>query len=416
MSNRSLKWAPVIGSLIADELVHLRKSDPNSDAELLKSRVWSAQTKISLSEPSISEKDVIFLDSMEWMACATRVVKFFHIHESGVEDYLLRVKTVGQWAEVVEESRKLGATSITFNTSGSTGTPKSIQHDWKALLSEVNFFSSFLREGSAAPNRIIAAVPSHHIYGFLFTVLIPEQLGIEVLRGMRAHSTVFAGKLEAGDIIVAFPGFLNQLVKKEMSFQPDVTIVNSTGPCAVHVMSALKSQGVDTLVDVYGSSETAGIGYRTEPGEPYTLLPRWLKRKEDCLSERDTEREFEIQDRVIWLSEQKFQLGERKDQAVSIKGMNVFPSYVCEKLKLHRDVADARVRAMNLDGNHSLKALIEVARPLCKHEQGVLISDLKEWLSKHLLKHERPVHYTLVDKIPTTEMGKDMDWSIEVKS
>lgn len=145
---------PVIGALIADELVLMRRGQlSDSSVDLLKGFNWQATTIITLEHRSKGAEQEIIVDSLEWMAIATRVATFFQMHQSGIEDYLLRVNTLSEWAEVVLKSRELGATDICFATSGSTGTPKLIVHPWRSLSSEIVFFSaifSLIRNAASA--------------------------------------------------------------------------------------------------------------------------------------------------------------------------------------------------------------------------------------------------------------------------
>ena len=110
------------------------------------------------------------VDSLERLGLASAVAEALHLHESGIEDCLLARGTLGEWVDVAAEGLERFSGRITFRTSGSTGTPKSCQHAFDTLRQETDHLASLF----PGRLRILSAVPSHHIYGFLFTVLLPQ--------------------------------------------------------------------------------------------------------------------------------------------------------------------------------------------------------------------------------------------------
>lgn len=78
----------IIGDLIADEIARMRPTE----SEQWKRRQWSKSDRlIPKNQHSLnaSETDVA-VDSLERLALAGRVVQFFQMENSGVEEYLLR--------------------------------------------------------------------------------------------------------------------------------------------------------------------------------------------------------------------------------------------------------------------------------------------------------------------------------------
>ena len=191
----------VIGDLIADELARMRPAE----SEYWKRRQWHEDDTLVAKNKSTKDngEDDVVVDSLERLALAGRVVQFFHMGDSGVEDYLLRRNSLAEWAEVVLKSRQVHTQNLTVTTSGSTGQPKACEHSWSALVEEVReFVRIFDNDYELSPVRIVALVPSHHIYGFLFTVLLPHLVDAPVLRGFKAYSHVRNGGLRAGDAVV----------------------------------------------------------------------------------------------------------------------------------------------------------------------------------------------------------------------
>ena len=107
-------------------------------------------------------------DSLELMQLATALAQAPHMHEAGIEDYLLMRRGLNDWVEIIANSLDIYSATISFITSGTTGFPKACPHELAVLLQE----AAFLAELFPGTKRLYIAVPSHHIYGFLFTILL----------------------------------------------------------------------------------------------------------------------------------------------------------------------------------------------------------------------------------------------------
>lgn len=394
----------VIQSLLADELKALR---PHAD---LDSEGWNATTRIRRGggqPPSDDAAPSLGADSMELLALATAVTTYFRLHESRLEDYLLRYKTLGEWAELVRASRAEGARDLAFSTSGSTGVPRVCHHAWVDLVDEASFFARHLKAVlSDRVGRVIALAPCHHIYGFLFGVLLPERLGVPVHRGHSALAMVQGRRLEEGDVIVGFPFLWQQLSRQGLAFPDRVLGLTSTGPCDSEIITRLRAQGLSAMVEIYGASETAGVGVRTAPEAPFTLLPRWQHDGEDRLRDIRRERVFPLEDELQWHGEGHFLPLGRKDKAVQVGGVNVYPARIARLLERHPEVAEARVRLMAEGGR--LKAFVVPASPSQGDE--ALTRRLTDWCERHLSTPEIPRAITVGERLPGNALGKPSDW------
>lgn len=145
----------LVGDLIAGELAHLRPGgtvDPPP---------WPAD--LLLDEQGLG------LDSLERLSVASALNEALHLHDSGVEDLLLVRRRFGEWVHLAGMGLDHAGQRMTFRTSGSHGAPKPCTHALALLEQEVDFLATLL-DGR---RRVFSAVPAHHIYGFLFTVLLP---------------------------------------------------------------------------------------------------------------------------------------------------------------------------------------------------------------------------------------------------
>ncbi|MDV6316725.1 AMP-binding protein [Idiomarina sp. HP20-50] len=401
----------LIGDLLADELARMRPLE----SEFWKRRQWHEDDRLVAKHQSTNDSgnDEIAVDSLERLALAGRIVQFFHMGDSGVEDYLLRRDSLSDWAEIVLKSRQVHSRNVTVTTSGSTGQPKTCEHSWSDLVNEVNeFVNVFNNHYDLFPSRVVALVPSHHIYGFLFTVLLPHLTNVPVLRGFKAYSHVRNGGLRTGDIVVGFPELLTQLATEISFLPPGVLFMSSAGPCPASTLHQLYAKGAARAIEIYGSSETAGIGYRCEPENNYRLLSRWRSNLEtpQLLTDSQTQNTFELPDNLNWQNADEFKIEGRIDKAVSIRGTNVFPAHISNCLKQHPEIADASVRPMQPAEGSGLKAFVV---PQNSASMEMTEQNIKRWLAERLLAVEIPEHISFGERLPLNIMGKTSDWAID---
>ena len=400
-----------ISDLVADELARLRPGAPL----VLPPRPWPAALQL--------DEDGLGLDSLDRMAVAAALTEALHLHESGIEDLLLAQRGFGEWVETAAESLRRFDAAVTFRTSGSTGTPKPCGHMLAALQHEVEALAG-LPPLRGAVGRVLVAVPSHHIYGFLFTQLLPARLGvIETVdvRGLTAPS--LRHQLRTGDLVIGHPAFWRLLAQHGQGTPlPDgVRGVSSTAPCPDALARDLVDQGLESLLQVYGSSETAGIGWRDCAGAAFTLLPHWQRTDAPATGAMGTLLRsgpggpfapVVLQDKLEWLEATRFTVGGRADAAVQVGGVNVFPSQVRQCLCDHPAVANAAVRPMAAHEGDRLKAFV-VLHHGADADRTALRAELDAWVRTRLSAPARPRAIDFGPALPVDGRGKACDWSIK---
>jgi long-chain acyl-CoA synthetase len=388
----------VVADLVAAELAALRH-DP-----LLLPGGWNA---------SLSLQHDLGVDSLELLHVAGSLADALQMQRSGVEDYLLARRTLASWLDIATAALQHWDGELTFRTSGSTGEPKRCAHGLAALEQEAASLAALF----PGRRRVLLAVPSHHIYGFLFGVLLPRHLGIDPGQVVSVRARLpsqLAGQVLPGDLVVGHPQFWQAAVAAETVFPDDVMGVSSTAPCPDAVAGRAQAAGL-TLVQVYGASETGGLGWRASHRDPYRLLPH-IERAPgggDSLLRRGPDGAAQLldtQDGLTWCGPDAFTLGARRDAAVQVGGINVFPERVRQVLLEHPLVEDAAVRLMRPDEGVRLKAYI-VPRPQARADAG-LTQALRAWIDARLAAPERPKALTLGGSIPRGALGKPADWSI----
>jgi uncharacterized membrane protein/acyl-coenzyme A synthetase/AMP-(fatty) acid ligase len=219
-------------------------------------------------------------------------------------------------------------TSIIMYTSGSTGKPKAVQQRLTEFEADNRFIISkwgdeFLKR------KLCSTVSQHHIYGILFSILLPFTLGVP-LRRRRIEFPEEMEKLSDTEyMIITVPAFLKRAVEMESSSCLKLKspwIFTSGG--AVKFETAKKTNEVFGFwpLEVYGSTETSGIAWRQSVnGQEWTVFDnaKISQNQDGCLIIRSPYIKdpagFETADMVEILKDGRFLLKGRIDSVVKIE-------------------------------------------------------------------------------------------------
>lgn len=376
-----------------DLLAHELSISRRQSAAILRRDSWTQATRLDGAG--------LDLDSLERMDAASAVNEFFHLHEHGAEDYLLALSSVGEWCDLIEQSLAMTGERLTFATSGSTGTPKRCTHMIVDLLAEASGWAEYLGHVS----QVIALVPAHHIFGAIFTALLPDALGphCSVETGTEAVRSARPGTLIAGT-----PTHWAYLARSILAFPDGVVGVTSTAPMPTALAHRLRAQRLTKLVEVYGSSETGGVALREREDAAFRLLDGWTATANGALERRlanGARASMAPPDHLRWLDDRHFTIEGRCDGAVQIGGVNVFPDRVRDVLLAHAGVADAAIRLEGEVGR--LKAFVV---PAGGADPDELAAELDRWCGARLTAAERPRQWAVGRALPVNAMGKPADW------
>ena len=392
------RLARFVADLSHAELVHGRRGD--ADVPRLP---WPETLRLDADARA---------DSLERFALATALAEAIQLHRSGIEDALLTRRALAGWVDVAQAGLERHDAELTFRTSGSTGAPRAHAHRLADLEEEAEFLARIV----VGARRVVRVVPCHHIYGFLFTILVPRTLGLEERDVVDARGRSPAGvaaALRGGDVVVGHPGFWSGLVRSDARVPPGVTGVTSTAPCPDQVARGVIELGLGRLVQVYGASETAGIGWKEGVAASFELMPFWQRRGSGIArtASDGSLREATLPDEVAWHGDRLFRVEARKDEAVQVGGMNVYPAAVRRVLTRHPGVREAAVRLMRRDEGERLKAFV-VPAPHVEDLAG-LERSLRHWIDERLAPAERPKALRFGAALPASAAGKPMDWPLD---
>lgn len=339
------------------------------------------------------------LDSLELVHVAGRFADAVGLRAFGLEDLLLARASADGWQGLVQTALDRGLDRWGFYTSGSQREPTLIVHSTADLIEEVRHLGAVLTSGPV--ERVRCLVPTHHIFGFLWGLLFPSLFSVPAV-----FPAPVAVTFEPGDLIVATP-FLIQQWRLRGALPPEdsLTLV-STAPFPAELAAWLTDHGRPWL-EIYGSTETGGIGFRTAADSPFRLLGTWEVDSEGGAPRlRRGTRSWDFPDEVSVRGREVLPI-RRKDGAVQVGGVNVSPEGVRAFLAALPGVREAYVRPFSRAEGTRLKAWIVPEDGTDPQALQVLVRD--RCLSG-LSSAERPVHFTIDPNPPLTSTGKVRDW------
>ena len=394
-----------VTDLILAELFSLRKG--------LQTPITSA-AKITMGDSGLQA------DSLEMMALSIALSRSIHLENSEIDDNLSDKTLLDDWIEIAHKSLNNSSSLISFKSSGSVGLKKYHTHTLAQLEQETEFLGKLLK----GRKRIVKVVPSQHIYGFIFTVLLPRYLGdsVEVIDMRGLSFNKIQALLQPGDLMIAYPEFWQFCDESNIHFSNDIIGINSSGPCPAQLGVNLLHKNLSGFYEIYGASETAGIGWKNHPLSAYTLFPFWQKTESATEINRQLVdgnfKTYTLQDNLEWISPTQFSLKGRKDAMVQVGGINVSLNLVSEKLVKHPFIKEAAVRMMRSEEGSRLKAFIvlkddaKVGSDLDDLQNRRIYGEIEQYIYKNFTTAERPKSITYGLKIPTNRMGKKSDWPI----
>ncbi|MFC0399276.1 AMP-binding protein [Paraburkholderia rhizosphaerae] len=157
---------------------------------------------------------------------------------------------------------------LTLYTSGSSGTPKPVHKTLAQFDAEVRTLE---REWGALAGdaTVVASVPHRHIYGLLFRVLWPLAAGRPFDRTAMGEPQQLQARIDAyrATVVVSAPAQLSRwpaLAGFATLAPAPRAFFSSGGPLDPHAANEYAAAFGAAPVEIYGSTETGGIGWRRQ--------------------------------------------------------------------------------------------------------------------------------------------------------
>ena len=305
-------------------------------------------------------------------------------------------------------------TFVGLFTGGSTGRPRLWNKTPVGLIGEAVYLAKMF--GIGPDDVILAAVPPLHIYGILFSVLLPLVSGASVVDGTPYYGREIEQCLEEmrPTLFVGAPPHY-RVLRSGFSAPDSLRLAFSSGGFLSEEISGdIFDQTGIAITEVYGSTETGGIAVRNPSmgevsWEAYPCVEWRIEEERLCVKSPflspglrlDDHGFFRTGDRVEPAGDRAFALLGRADGIVKVAGRRVDISGVESRLKRLPQVDDAYVFVL---GSGTMRENEIVALLVPKGEKaGEAVS---KQLGSVLEPWEVPRRIRWVEEVPTTPAGK----------
>ena len=298
-------------------------------------------------------------------------------------------------------------------TGGSTGAPQLWSKTGTNILAEALFLAAHFQVSPR--DQIVATISPAHIYGLLYSVALPLVSGATVSAATPAfpEEIIRTVREQEATVLVAVPAQYRALRAKP-SLGPSLRLAfSSAGMLDREDNTAFCHHNDAGIVEVYGSTETGGIGLRHRsrgedgftpyPTVAWTISDQRLHIRSPYLSPglpRDRNGFFIAGDRVEAWGETGFQLRGRADSITKVAGKRVDLEEIRDLIRAQPGVSDCLVLALPASGGreHRLVALVA--------GDAVTPEALRPILAARFEPYALPRAIQVVDRLPLKDNGK----------
>lgn len=345
----------------------------------------------------------------------------FIIHDGLVQNnfqkqQLLLPLAAQQTVDLAFSELDLAQIQVTLFTSGSSGLPKAINKTLLMLDTEIAELEVEWGEQLAGCN-IVSTVSHQHIYGLLFRVLWPLCAGRVFQRNDLIFPEQVVSCAQQNTTLISSPALLKRLQENEESGQYRA-IFSSGGPLSSAAVQQCRRLFKQYPFEVFGSTETGGIGYRQqfEEAAPWTLFFGISAQlgENDCLRLCspwiDAKSWYQTSDQGQLLDNKQFILRGRVDRVVKIEEKRISLVDVEQRLNQLEWIEESAVLVVDDIHRLSLGAVINLTEQgqalMSTLGKGKFWIEIRQALRSWLEPVGIPRHYRVVSEIPVNKQGK----------
>jgi acyl-coenzyme A synthetase/AMP-(fatty) acid ligase len=299
-------------------------------------------------------------------------------------------------------------------TSGSTGKPKAIPH--RIVEFEVNIGLPQSWVDAWHERKNIVTVNQHHIYGLIFSIILPFTLGVPFRRKRIERPEEFEKLDDVPYIIYTSPAFLKRTTESGVNLSmKEPYIIVSGGFLLPETAEKTNSLFGFWPVDIYGSTEGSGIAWRQSKDGPEWRPFASLKvsaNEAGCLMIHlpiPNVPPIPTGDLVELLPDGRFILKGRADSVVKIEEKRISLTEVEERILESGMVDDACVVPFE-DRRQYLAAAIVLNGKAKAQFEGKEKAEINTYWTNYLAKYFEgtviPKKFRYVDLLPQDTQGK----------
>ncbi|MDH5190244.1 MAG: AMP-binding protein [Gammaproteobacteria bacterium] len=312
---------------------------------------------------------------------------------------------------------------LTIFTSGSTGEPKKIVKKLIQLESEVCDLERLW--GDKLDDSLILSTVSHqHIYGLLFRLLWPLAANRCFMREDISYPEQVIESVQNFDktVLISSPALLKRMFikpDKQTDFHPPVMVFSSGGPLSFDAAQLCKESLDVWPVEVLGSTETGGVGWRQQTPENGD---KWRCFHNVKLSLSDEGRlivqspylgdktGFIMGDCASLIDDQYFELSGRADRIVKVEEKRISLVELEKTLDNSEWVNVSSVFMMNEAGRQIIACVVVLSEAgqqfLLDQGKRAIVDLLKAYLKQYFELIVIPRKFRFVDSLPYNSQGK----------
>ena len=305
-----------------------------------------------------------------------------------------------------------------FFTSGSTGNPVGALKTKQNLEEEVKALNILLQKYQI--KKVIVTVPFTHIYGTLLGLLYPLINGLDIVLKEHFLPHDLLETIEDHCLVVTTPLYIKALTKINQTKELHSSVfISSTAPLDQKVAESFIPKFNTDLIQLFGSTETGGIAYKKNHDELWTPLDNVsistnknseLIVKSPFVSKVLYENGLKYLDGEIQtfdyieMYESQFKLVGRSSKILKVAGKRYSTVQIENSLEEIEGITKALV-FVETDPNSLRGELLNIT---LESDQEFSAKEIKKIIQDSFSNLKFSIRLTIVDMIPTTEVGKKL--------
>lgn len=362
----------IIAALIAEEVN--RRTTKHID--FLTTSAWGEDSLLTAPGIGLSPDEIIF-------SCS-RVTGFF-----GFDEGVLACSdsaTLGEWVALVQAAIGKDFRQLIFKPAGREIDLEGCLHQTDQIYEDAAAVANLFH----GRRRFLSLVAPHSLLGFVLTVVAPNLQGTPSIDMRISSPTELSGALKFGDVIIATPTLWRYIIEQGVKAPDNTMGVYFGEPMTPDLSAEMRQAGFGAQREIYGTSENGLIGWRDSPTEPFVLFDHWRRDGESLLRVScGSSVPVTPMDKLDWSDERRFNLSGRRDGAVQIGAVNIFPDRIAQTLLGHRDVENCIIEIRRHKGGVN-RVIANIKLKLTIPPTEAVVRDINKYCRSNLRAQERP--------------------------